>query len=44
MLYYEDALENQKVYTEANKYKIMYLTSAKTKNLSANSVFKSLGT
>ena len=44
MLYYEDALENQKIYTKANKYKIMYLTSAKTKNRSTNSVFKSLGT
>ena len=42
--YNENTLHNLKMYTQANKYKDMYLTSAKTKNLSTNFVFKSTGT
>ena len=36
--YHEDTLQNPKMYTQANKYKNMYLTSAKTENLSTNFV------
>ena len=42
--YYEHTWKNPKTYTSANKCKSMYLTSAKTENLSINFVFHSVET